>query len=83
MTAGSTADPTADLHAEAITAARGWLAEDPDPETRAEVRALLERARDGGVGGAGSLAELADRFRGRWSSAPRACAGRWAPGRTA
>jgi phosphomannomutase len=38
------------------TAAEAWLADDPDPETRAELRALLD---------AGDEAELADRFRGR------------------
>jgi phosphomannomutase len=37
-------------------AASQWLAEDPDPETRAELRALLA---------AGDDAELADRFSGR------------------
>lgn len=38
-----------------ITRARAWLAEDPDPETAAELRALVE---------AGDTAELADRFSG-------------------
>jgi phosphomannomutase len=36
--------------------AEGWLAEDPDPDTRAELRALLD---------AGDWAELAERFGGR------------------
>lgn len=49
-----TTDPTAD--AAALTArARAWLAEDPDPDTRAELDALL-RADD--------TAALADRFGG-------------------
>ncbi|MEU6314519.1 phospho-sugar mutase [Streptomyces sp. NPDC047014] len=38
-----------------ITRARAWLAEDPDPETAAELAALLD---------AGDTAELADRFSG-------------------
>ncbi|MGW2274457.1 phospho-sugar mutase [Streptomyces yangpuensis] len=38
-----------------ITRARAWLAEDPDPETAAELSALIE---------AGDTAELADRFSG-------------------
>ncbi|WP_183066823.1 phospho-sugar mutase [Streptomyces sp. gCLA4] len=38
-----------------ITRARAWLAEDPDPETAAELAALVE---------AGDTAELADRFSG-------------------
>jgi phosphomannomutase len=37
-------------------AARAWLADDPDPETRAELKALLE---------AGDTEALADRFRGQ------------------
>ena len=39
-----------------MTVAEAWLAEDPDPETRAELQALLE---------AGDTAGLADRFGGR------------------
>ncbi|MGO4255775.1 phospho-sugar mutase [Marmoricola sp. RAF53] len=38
-----------------LAAARAWAAEDPDPQTRAELEALI---------GAGDLAELEDRFRG-------------------
>ncbi|MGW7434792.1 phospho-sugar mutase [Streptomyces sp. NPDC054849] len=38
-----------------ITRAQAWLAEDPDPETAAELAALIE---------AGDTAELADRFAG-------------------
>jgi phosphomannomutase len=40
-----------------------WIADDPDPATRAELAALLERARDG-VDAAAALADLADRFAG-------------------
>ncbi|MGH8890885.1 MAG: phospho-sugar mutase [Acidothermaceae bacterium] len=40
-------------------AARAWLAEDPDPDTRAELAALLELA------DSRAAAELADRFSGR------------------
>lgn len=39
------------------TAAQAWLAEDPDPDTRAELQALLDS-------GAEADAELADRFAG-------------------
>jgi phosphomannomutase len=42
-------------NAELIRQARAWLAEDPDPETRAELEALLDA-------GDGALPELADRF---------------------
>jgi phosphomannomutase len=42
--------------------ARAWLADDPDPTTRAELAALIERA-DADDGGA--LADLGDRFAGR------------------
>ncbi|WP_019545430.1 phospho-sugar mutase [Streptomyces sulphureus] len=49
------------MHDEAITAAREWLAEDPDEETRKELAALLARAEEGD---SGSLADLGDRFSG-------------------
>ncbi|MFE1665555.1 phospho-sugar mutase [Microbacterium sp. P02] len=42
--------------------ARAWLAQDPDGDTRAELRALLERADDGD---ADARADLDDRFDGR------------------
>jgi phosphomannomutase len=48
-------EPTTDL----IERARAWAAEDPDPQTRAELEGLLERAGD-----PDAAAELADRFRG-------------------
>ncbi|MET9465148.1 phospho-sugar mutase [Streptomyces sp. NPDC006544] len=44
-----------DAQDDLIARARAWLAEDPDPETAAELAALLD---------AGDTAELADRFRG-------------------
>ncbi|MCM2577880.1 phospho-sugar mutase [Streptomyces meridianus] len=44
--------------AQLLVQARTWLEEDPDPETRAELSALVERAN------AEDLAELADRFSG-------------------
>lgn len=50
--AASSPDPTLD-------AARAWLAEDPDPETRAELAELVERAEDGD---AEASADLHDRF---------------------
>jgi phosphomannomutase len=42
-----------------IAAARAWLAQDPDPETRAQLRALLSAASDGD---AAALADLHSRF---------------------
>ncbi|KRA22210.1 phosphomannomutase [Microbacterium sp. Root61] len=42
--------------------AEAWLAQDPDPETRAELEAILAQAQEGD---AASLADLADRFDGR------------------
>ncbi|MFD8637057.1 phospho-sugar mutase [Streptomyces sp. NPDC059533] len=42
-----------------ITRAQAWLAEDPDPETAAELAALIEASADAEV-----AAELADRFSG-------------------
>ncbi len=49
---------------ETLTRARKFLAEDPDPETRAELAALLAKV-EGGDAAAG--AELADRFAGTLS----------------
>jgi phosphomannomutase len=57
--AQAAAEPPADP---ILTAARAWLAQDPDPETRAELSALLERV---AAGEAAASAELADRFDGR------------------
>jgi phosphomannomutase len=45
-----------------IDDARTWLAEDPDPETRTELAALLERAE---AGDSAALADLGDRFSAR------------------
>lgn len=45
-----------DAQDDLIARAQAWLAEDPDPETAAELAALIE---------AGDTAELADRFSGR------------------
>ncbi len=50
--AASSADPT-------LEDARAWLAEDPDPETRAELAELVERAEDGDDE---ASADLHDRF---------------------
>ncbi|MDT3398134.1 phospho-sugar mutase [Streptomyces sp. B1866] len=44
-----------------VAKARAWLAEDPDPDTRAELAALLDAAEGGG---GEALAELAGRFSG-------------------
>ncbi|MGQ4401988.1 phospho-sugar mutase [Streptomyces hayashii] len=43
------------MHDDLLSRARSWLAEDPDPQTRAELAGLIE---------AGDVAELADRFSG-------------------
>ena len=43
-------------------AARAWLAQDPDPQTRAELAALIDAAEDGD---AAAAADLHDRFRTR------------------
>ena len=45
--------------AERLALAESWIAQDPDPETRAELSALVEGAR---AGDAAASAELADRF---------------------
>ncbi|WP_061782050.1 phospho-sugar mutase [Microbacterium hominis] len=45
-----------------LDAARAWLAQDPDPETRAELTALLDAA---AAGDAAASADLADRFGAR------------------
>jgi phosphomannomutase len=49
-------DPNAD---QLIARARAWAAEDPDPETRAELERVIEQA-----GGSGDGGDLADRFDG-------------------
>ena len=50
--------------AERLALAEAWIAQDPDPETRAELAALVERHE---AGDAAASAELADRF----DAAPR------------
>ena len=67
--------------------AAAWRDDDPDPRSRAELEALVAAAEGEGGGADGSLerarAELARPFRRHaCSSAPPACAGRWARGRT-
>lgn len=42
---------------------RAWIADDPDPATRAELATLLDRAQDG-IDAATARADLADRFAG-------------------
>jgi phosphomannomutase len=46
-------------------AAEAWIADDPDEEDRADLRALLGRAYAGMAGDVAALAELRDRFAGR------------------
>ncbi|MGH3383976.1 MAG: phospho-sugar mutase [Nocardioidaceae bacterium] len=45
-----------------LASARAWIAEDPDPDTRAELTALVSAVEGGD---AAAAAELADRFAGR------------------
>src|SRR5690349_904416 len=45
-------------NADLLAAARAWLVEDPDPQTRSELEQLLATVEEGG-----DLAELADAFR--------------------
>lgn len=49
---------------ELLTAAKAWLAEDPDPQTAAELRELIDRADGEDQSGAAARADLADRFAG-------------------
>jgi phosphomannomutase len=50
------------MDADLVSRAQAWLAQDPDPHTRAELTELLERAN---AEDADAAAELADRFHGR------------------
>lgn len=50
---------SADLPADLVARARDWVADDPDPATRAELDALIDAATSGE---AEAVAELADRF---------------------
>ena len=50
------------LAAERLALAEAWIAQDPDPETRAELAALVEGVRSGD---AAASDELADRFQSR------------------
>ncbi|MGW5970291.1 phospho-sugar mutase [Streptomyces sp. NPDC055186] len=52
------------MHDDLTARARTWLAEDPDPETRAELAALLERSTGSTADDADAVAELAARFSG-------------------
>jgi len=49
------------MDADLLARARAWLAEDPDPETRAELEALIEAAEGGDPA---ATTDLADRFSG-------------------
>ncbi len=72
MPPGPTA-PTAAL----LDTARGWLAEDPDPATAAELSALLSRAE---AGDADAAEELADAFDGTLQFGTAGLRGRLGPG---
>jgi len=56
----ATGEVSSDAHVRAKALA--WLAQDPDAQTRAELRAVLDRAESGD---AAASADLADRFAGR------------------
>jgi phosphomannomutase len=47
-----------------LAEARAWLAEDPDPETREELSALIEECADADEGACDTCTQLADRFSG-------------------
>ncbi|MCG2620491.1 phospho-sugar mutase [Arthrobacter sp. I2-34] len=49
---------------ELLAAAEAWLAADPDPQTAAELRELIDRAAGDGQPAAAAQADLADRFAG-------------------
>ena len=53
------------LHAEVATRARAWLDQDPDPDTRKELAALLDDAERGGEAAAKAARELHVRFTGQ------------------
>lgn len=55
---------TNDRDAERVALAEAWIAQDPDPETRAELAALVEGVRSGDPA---ATSELADRFDHRLS----------------
>jgi phosphomannomutase len=54
----------ATLNPRLLSAARAWLDEDPDPETRAQLGALIEECSKTGDGADEARAQLADRFAG-------------------
>ena len=60
-----------------LETARAWLAEDPDPDTAAELSALIARAESGDVDAA---AELADAFDGTLQFGTAGLRGRLGPG---
>jgi phosphomannomutase len=62
---------------ELFDTARAWLAEDPDPATRAELADLLERAQAGDAGG---LADLAESFDGTLQFGTAGLRGKLGPG---
>jgi phosphomannomutase len=47
-----------------LSLARAWLDEDPDPETREELRALIEECADADEGACDTCSQLVDRFSG-------------------
>lgn len=47
-----------------LSLARAWLEEDPDPETRDELSALIEECADADEGACDTCSQLADRFDG-------------------
>ena len=47
-----------------LSLARAWVDEDPDPETREELSALIEECADADEGACDTCSQLADRFSG-------------------
>src|SRR5579871_2596363 len=47
-----------------LSLARDWLAQDPDPETRDELRGLIEECADADEGACDTCSQLAERFSG-------------------
>lgn len=66
-----------------LARARTWLAEDPDPQTREELTALLALAEGPEAETDSKLAwsDLAKRFSGRLQFGTAACAANWARAR--
>ena len=63
-----------------LTAARAWAADDPDPQTRAELEAEIATVEAGGAEGVAAEQELADRFDGTLEFGTAGLRGELGPG---